>query len=83
MTKQTKKQKEIIDEIAMEEQPRTMPYEESVYFLKNGLAILLKGARKDLTVTDLAIIIASILDVSEYEEFAGLLLRLSKHEEKE
>lgn len=77
MTKQTKKQKEIIDEIAMEEQPRTMPYEESVYFLKNGLAILLKGARKDLTVTDLAIIIASILDVSEYEEFAGLLLRLS------
>lgn len=79
MTKQTKKQKEIIDEIAMEEQPRTMPYEESVYFLKNGLAILLKGARKDLTVTDLATIIASVLDVSEYEEFAGLLLRLSRY----
>jgi hypothetical protein len=28
MTKQTKKQKEIIDKTAMEEQPRTMPYEE-------------------------------------------------------
>lgn len=69
MTKQTKKQKEIIDEIAMEEQPRTMPYEESVYFLKNGLALLLKSSRKDLSIRDMATILALVLDSSEVEEF--------------
>ncbi len=44
-------------------------YEERVENLEHGLALLLKSSRKDLSIRDMATILALVLDSSEIEEF--------------
>lgn len=77
MTKQTKKQ--------MEEQPRTMnkkEYKEMILTIGYGLSLILKEARKYLTVRELATIFMTVLDTSECDEFAASLLNFSRYLKK-